>query len=72
MSNTIYITYLTIYSGDLLPKYYIGSTYLENVTENNYHGSVKSKKYGSIWKSELKDNPTLFETFKEVGFYFKS
>lgn len=58
----IYITYLTVYYGEKLPPYYIGSTYLENVTEKNYHGSVASKKYGKTWKEELTDNPHLFET----------
>jgi len=29
---------------------------------NGYHGSVKSKRYGAIWKSELDESPELFTT----------
>jgi hypothetical protein len=41
--------------------FYIGSSYVYKV-KSGYHGSVKSKKYKDIWKSELKDNPHLFKT----------
>jgi hypothetical protein len=61
MSNTIYCTYLTVYSGNKLPPFYIGSTSIENINKG-YHGSVKSKKYKEIWKSELKNNSNLFKT----------
>jgi len=60
MSN-IYCTYLTCYSGHKLPPFYIGSSTVQKV-ENNYHGSVESKKYKPIWKRELKENPHLFKT----------
>lgn len=55
------VVYLTIYSGDLLPKYYIGSTYYEKYS-NNYHGSVCSKKWKDIYDNEIKYNPHLFKT----------
>ncbi len=61
MSNTIYCTYLTTYSGDKLPPLYIGSTSIEKINDR-YHGSVVSKKYREIWITELKENPHLFET----------
>lgn len=61
MSNTIYCTYLTTYSGDKLPPLYIGSTSVQKI-EEVYHGSVKSKKYRKTWESELSNNPHLFET----------
>lgn len=62
MSNeTIYCTYLTSYSGNKLPQFYIGSTSVKNIKEG-YHGSVKSKKYQKIWTSELKEKPYLFKT----------
>ena len=61
MSNTIYCTYLTTYSGVKLPPLYIGSTNIQRI-KNGYHGTVTSKKYKQIWKSELKENPDLFET----------
>jgi len=41
--------------------FYIGSSTVKKV-ENGYHGSVQSKKYESIWKQELKNNPHLFKT----------
>lgn len=57
----MYCTYLTIYTGNKLPRRYIGSTTVARINEN-YHGSVKSKKYKEIWVSELRDNPHLFKT----------
>lgn len=61
MTNTIYCTYLTIYKGNKLPPFYIGSTSIENINKG-YHGSVSSNRYKDIWKSELKTNPNLFKT----------
>lgn len=58
---SIYVTYLTIYSGNKLPPFYIGSSSLERVN-NGYHGSVKSKIYMDIWKEELRNRPELFKT----------
>lgn len=55
----MYCVYLTIYRGNLLPPFYIGSTSVENVN-NGYKGSVNSKMYGEIWKSELRESPHLF------------
>lgn len=53
--------YLTIYKGNKLPMFYIGSSTVDKVN-NGYHGSVCSKKYKSIWKNEIKNNPDLFIT----------
>ena len=50
---------MTIYSGDKLPKYYIGSTSLERIN-SGYYGSIRSKKYKDIFYSELKQRPDLF------------
>lgn len=58
---SIYVTYLTIYSGNKLPPFYIGSSSLDNIN-NGYRGSVQSKQYEYIWKEELKQNPHLFKT----------
>lgn len=60
-STSIYCVYLTTYSGNKLPPFYIGSTSLHKISIG-YHGSVKSKKYKNIWESELKINPHLFKT----------
>jgi len=57
----MYVTYLTTYSGDKLPPFYIGSSTKERV-ENGYHGSVRSQKYRALWESELENNPQLFTT----------
>lgn len=54
-----YCVYITHYSGNHLPSNYIGSTSTVNI-QNGYKGSVSSKKYKSIWKSELKSHPELF------------
>lgn len=57
----MFVTYLTIYSGDKLPPFYIGSTSLEKHL-NGYYGSVKSKKYKEIYESEVKEHPELFDS----------
>lgn len=57
----MYCTYLTVYSGNRLPPFYIGYSTVSKV-ENGYRGSAQSKLYGSLWKSELKNNPHLFKT----------
>jgi len=57
----IYCVYLTIYSGNKLPPFYIGSSSLKRI-ENGYKGSVSSEKYFKIWKEELRQNPNLFKT----------
>lgn len=57
----MFCTYLTIYSGDMMPKYYLGSTSIENIINNNYYGSISSKRFKTIFKNELKNNPELFD-----------
>jgi hypothetical protein len=57
----IYCTYLTIYLGNKLPPFYIGSSTIDRI-KSGYRGSVSSKKYKNIWESELKQNPHLFQT----------
>ena len=57
-----YCVYHTTYSGNLMPANYIGSTYVDRILIQNYHGSVGSKRYKSIWLSELKLHPELFST----------
>ena len=61
MTVSIYVVYITTYKGTLLPPFYIGSTSLRRI-ERGYGGSVSSRKYRDIWKSERQDNPQLFET----------
>jgi hypothetical protein len=60
-SMSIYCVYLTIYKGNKLPPFYIGSSSVEKVNRG-YHGSVSSKKYKSIWLNELVEHPELFST----------
>jgi hypothetical protein len=38
-----YVVYLTTYSGNKMPPYYVGSTGAKNI-ENGYVGSVVSKR----------------------------
>jgi hypothetical protein len=57
----IYVVYLTAYSGNLLPPFYIGSTSMGKI-HAGYNGSVTSIAYGSIWKNERKDHRHLFRT----------
>jgi hypothetical protein len=63
-----YCTYLTVYYGNKLPQFYIGSSLVKYV-ENGYCGSVKSKKYKEIYKNELIQNRNLFRTFIIKKYY---
>lgn len=58
----MYVTYLTIYSGEKLPPYYIGSTSIEKI-KKGYCGSVVSIQYKKIFDDELKNNKNLFKVF---------
>lgn len=57
----MFCTYLTIYYGDKLPKRYIGSSTVQRVL-GGYNGSIKSKKYKSIYENEQRKNKNLFKT----------
>lgn len=57
----MYCVYLTIYKGNNLPPFYIGSTSIDKI-DDGYHGSVMSEEYRDIWKIEIKNNPHLFKT----------
>lgn len=56
-----YVVYLTTYRGNKLPSFYIGYT-SETKIKKGYNGSVRSKRYMSIWKQERKEHPELFKT----------
>ena len=56
-----FCTYLTKYSGNKLPPFYIGSTTIEKI-ESGYKGSVLSQEYGSVFEEETKSSPHLFKT----------
>lgn len=56
-----YCVYLTVYRGNKLPPFYIGSSSVSKV-DNGYRGSVSSARYKKIWKHELKNNPDRFKT----------
>nr|QMP83748.1 MAG: hypothetical protein [Caudoviricetes sp.] len=58
---SIYCVYLTIYFGNKLPPFYIGSSSVEKV-QNGYKGTVTSKKYCKIWNKEIKEHPNYFKT----------
>lgn len=57
----MYCVYLTIYTGNKLPPFYIGSSSVKKI-EEGYHGSVSSKQYKNIWWKEIKNTPHLFIT----------
>jgi hypothetical protein len=55
----MYCVYLISYRGNKLPPFYVGSTSMEKL-QNGYKGSVSSKIYGPIWRSEIKKRPDMF------------
>jgi hypothetical protein len=55
-----YVVYLTKYSGNLLPHYYIGSTSREKALSGKYFGSIKSQKWEKLFNHEIKNNIHLF------------
>ena len=57
-----FCVYLTIYKGNKLPQFYIGYTKTNKITDENYHGTVSSKRYKQIYKRETKEHPELFKT----------
>jgi len=59
---SIYCTYLTFYSGNKLPPFYIGHTTISKIENESYHGSVSSKQYRKYWNDEKKNHPELFKT----------
>lgn len=63
ISQNQFCVYLTIYKGNKLPPFYIGSGNISNInkTKNPYRGTVLSKEYKDIWKYELKHNPNKFK-----------
>lgn len=56
-----YCVYITFYSGNKLPPFYIGSSSVEKIN-NGYSGSVGSKNYSELWKSEILNNRNAFKT----------
>lgn len=57
-----YCVYFTTYSGQIMPPFYIGSTKVDRILNKNYKGSVSSKVYKDLWRTELRNNPHLFNT----------
>lgn len=66
-NQSLYCVYLTIYRGNKLPPFYIGSTSIDKIS-CGYRGSVTSKEYKNIWLSELKLNPHLFTSVVIASF----
>jgi hypothetical protein len=56
----MYCVYLTTYSGNKIPKYYVGSTSLSKI-KSGYKGSVSSKEWKLLWNYELRFYPELFD-----------
>ena len=53
MKESKSIVYITMYKGTKLPRCYIGSTSEHKVLNENYNGSVLSKRYKDIWQIEV-------------------
>lgn len=58
-SNDEFCVYLTVYRGGKLPPFYIGSTSLKRLSKG-YCGSVVSRRYRDLWKSEVLNNRAAF------------
>lgn len=58
----MYCIYLTVYSGNKLPPFYIGYSTVDKV-KSGYKGTVQSNRYKTIFKEEVKHNPSFFKTF---------
>jgi Straboviridae HNH endonuclease len=56
-----YCTYLTTYSGNKMPPFYIGYSTVKKV-QKGYHGTVVSKSYKYLWEKEQQENPNFFKT----------
>ena len=56
-----YCVYITTYVGSAMPGRYIGSSSVNRV-RNGYRGSVRSKKWCSVWENEVKNHPEYFHT----------
>lgn len=56
-----YVVYLTQYTGNNMPQWYIGSS-CEDKVLGGYNGSVGSKKYLDVYRHEQINNKELFRT----------
>jgi len=56
-----FCVYLTVYRGNKLPPFYIGSSSVAKIS-NGYRGSVSSRQFKKVWNSEIKANSDLFKT----------
>lgn len=70
MEFSMFCVYLTSYSGNKLPPFYIGSSSVANVLAG-YRGSVSSRKFKAMWKEELNNNPQHFKTMVLCSFETK-
>lgn len=59
INSMMYCVYLTIYTGNRLPPFYIGSTNTHRISKG-YRGSVSSVDYKEVFNNELKSSPELF------------
>ena len=56
-----YCVYFTIYLGNMLPPFYIGSSSVDKVNQG-YHRSVLSARWKNTWQKEIKPNLHLFKS----------
>lgn len=62
-SSFNFCVYLTVYRGNKLPPFYIGSSTVSRILKQEYHGSVSSKRYKRVWNNEIRTHPELFVTY---------
>lgn len=56
-----FVVYITFYSGNKLPPFYIGYTTIPKIL-NGYHGTPTSKTFQHTWNCEIKNNSDKFKT----------
>jgi hypothetical protein len=54
----MFCTYLTVYAGDKLPPFFVGSSSVARV-QDGYHGSVRSQALRAVWELELMENLSI-------------
>ncbi|QIW87737.1 homing endonuclease [Agrobacterium phage OLIVR5] len=55
------VTYVIICKEEGMPPFYVGHTSFRRFTEENYHGSPKSRKWKKKWNELVKDKPESFK-----------
>lgn len=60
-SEKEWAVYLIEYSGEDLPRFYVGFVRTIRLIEEGYHGSLTSQRWAELWHSTWQSNPELFK-----------